>query len=254
MTCEHWPSLEETNIPSYVQIYDIVFQMIQDGGLREGDSLPGENLLAAHWNVSRSTVRAAVRKLEEDGFLYKAQGKRTMVANRTRHLEHGLQFLFNPCIKNCISPITEIRVTSNLQQCGKYVADKLRHVMESGTTEASVMGAVDAEYFAEGRQVAASILMVHNKLLEQWNILLQDEEQLRTLVSRQIYQRALRSELELTAVVLDGEADELPGGRNVIVLEEIITGEQDEPIAYFKHRLNANWYRFAVDRRPLQLC
>ena len=29
MTCEGWPLLEETNIPSYVQIYDIVFQMIQ---------------------------------------------------------------------------------------------------------------------------------------------------------------------------------------------------------------------------------
>lgn len=109
MTCASWPPLEETNIPSYVQIYDIIFQMIQSGELSDGDQLPGENLLAAHWNVSRSTVRTAVRKLEEDGFLYKAQGKRTMVANRTRQLNNGLQWLFNPCVKNCISPITTIR-------------------------------------------------------------------------------------------------------------------------------------------------
>ena len=55
MTCASWPPLEETNIPSYVQIYDIIFQMIQSGELSDGDQLPGENLLAAHWNVLRST-------------------------------------------------------------------------------------------------------------------------------------------------------------------------------------------------------
>ncbi|MCI9553764.1 MAG: GntR family transcriptional regulator [Oscillibacter sp.] len=249
MTCASWPPLEETNIPSYVQIYDIIFQMIQSGELSDGDQLPGENLLAAHWNVSRSTVRTAVRKLEEDGFLYKAQGKRTMVANRTRQLNNGLQWLFNPCVKNCISPITTIRVSSNLQQCGRYVADKLGY-----SVEASVMAAIDAAYYAEDRLVASSVLMVHSNLLEKWNILLQDEERLRELVSSQIYQHAVRSGMELTAMSLDEEEGELPGGRNVIVIEEVITGENDEPIAYFKHWLNANWYRFSMDRKPLQLC
>lgn len=249
MTCEGWPLLEETNIPSYVQIYDIIFQMVQNGELREGDFLPGENLLAAHWNVSRSTVRTAVRKLEEDGFLYKAQGKRTMVADRTSRLDNSLQWMFNPCLKNCISPVTSVQVSWNLQQCGKYVADKL-----GCSAGSSVMASIDAAYYAGDLQVASSVLMVHSNLLEKWNILLQDEERLRELVSRQIYQHAARSCVELTAIGPDEEDGALPGGSVMVVIEEILTGDEEGPVAYFKHRLNANWYRFAVDRKPLQLC
>ena len=50
------------------------------------------------------------------------------------------------------------------------------------------------------------------------------------------------------------EEDELPGGGPVVVMEEVLVGGKDEPLAYLKHRLNPNWYRFAVDRKPLQLC
>ena len=37
--------------------------------LKEGDTIPGENAMAAYWNVSRSTIRLAVRKLEDDGLI-----------------------------------------------------------------------------------------------------------------------------------------------------------------------------------------
>ena len=64
MDYKEMPQLGDLNIPYYVQIYDIIYQLIQDEKLKEGDSLPGENILAEYWNVSRSTVRMAVRKLE----------------------------------------------------------------------------------------------------------------------------------------------------------------------------------------------
>lgn len=76
MDCREMPKLAELNIPYYVQIYDIIYQLIQEEKLKEGDTLPGENILADYWNVSRSTVRMAVRKLEEDGYIYKMQGKK----------------------------------------------------------------------------------------------------------------------------------------------------------------------------------
>ncbi|MFQ7877924.1 GntR family transcriptional regulator [Enterocloster sp.] len=79
MDYKEMPQLGDLNIPYYVQIYDIIYQLIQDEKLKEGDSLPGENILAEYWNVSRSTVRMAVRKLEEDGYIYKMQGKKTTV-------------------------------------------------------------------------------------------------------------------------------------------------------------------------------
>ena len=55
--CRTLPLLRKLNIPCYIQIYDIVYEMISNGILKEGDTIPGENAMAAYWNVSRSTIR-----------------------------------------------------------------------------------------------------------------------------------------------------------------------------------------------------
>ena len=80
--CRTLPLLRKLNIPCYIQIYDIVYEMISNGILKEGDTIPGENAMAAYWNVSRSTIRLAVRKLEENGLIYKMQGKKTTVTGK----------------------------------------------------------------------------------------------------------------------------------------------------------------------------
>ena len=56
MDYKEMPQLGDLNIPYYVQIYDIIYQLIQDEKLKEGDSLPGENILAEYWNVSCSIL------------------------------------------------------------------------------------------------------------------------------------------------------------------------------------------------------
>lgn len=246
MTCENWPRLEGADIPIYVQIYDIIFQMIQDGILHEGDCLPGENLLAAHWNVSRTTVRIAIRKLEEDGYLYKMQGKRTTVASRTSRFDYGLQWLFNPCLKSCISPVSRIALESNLQQCGIYVAEKL-----DLNAFSTVMVTVNANYFVDQNLVATSVLMFHNHFLEQRNLSLQDEAALREVLTQGIYRQAIRARCELTSVTREADASEMPDGENALIIEEVLIGADDTPMAYCKYRMSANWYRFAFDRKPI---
>lgn len=246
MTCENWPLLEDSSIPGYVQIYDIVFQLIRSGTLKEGDYLPGENYLAAHWNVSRSTVRAAVRKLEEDGYLYKMQGKRTTVATRTSQFDNSLQWLFNPCIKNCIVPISAIGVVPSTQQCGKYLAEKLGY-----KDTFCMMVKIQAGYYSGERKVASSLLLFPNSMLEKWNLSLKDEEAQQELIAQKIYEYAIRSRIELTAMAIDEDLTEVPGGKNAVIIEEVLIGPNDEPIAYCKHRMNANWYRFAIDRKSM---
>ncbi len=50
---------------------------------------------------------------------------------------------------------------------------------------------------------------------------------------------------------LDAKKSELPGGRrNVIVIEKVITAENDETSPTSKHWLNANWYRFSWTEKP----
>ena len=40
--CRTLPLLRKLNIPCYIQIYDIVYEMISNGILKEGDTIPGE--------------------------------------------------------------------------------------------------------------------------------------------------------------------------------------------------------------------
>ena len=48
--------------------------LIRDGALREGDKLPAERALAAQLDVSRSTLREALRMLEIGGFVVQRKG------------------------------------------------------------------------------------------------------------------------------------------------------------------------------------
>ncbi len=256
MTCEGWPLLEEKNVPYYVQIYDIVFQMIQEGELKEGDVLPGENLMASYWNISRATVRMAVRKLEEDGFIYKMQGKRTTVASSISHLDNGLQWLSNPCINSCVAAITRISARAQLQQSGEYVAKQLGY-----HNKKFVMGTIDTDYFSGEERTASSVCIFHSNMLEMWNLSLDDEEALKEVVTKKIYQASKRSRLSLNVMAAEDNSQEPDGNlaerltdseqQGIIVMEEVLIGENSEPIAYCKYWLNANWYRFALDRKSM---
>ena len=58
---------------------DVLLQMIEGLGLQPGDRLPVERDLAAQLNVSRSTVREAIRTLSSMGVLIARQGSGTYV-------------------------------------------------------------------------------------------------------------------------------------------------------------------------------
>ncbi|UCG38962.1 MAG: FadR family transcriptional regulator [bacterium] len=74
----------------YEEIVDKVKNMIEKGRLNSGDQLPSERELAEVFNVSRSSVREALRSLESQGFLESRQGDGTYIARKP------LETLVNP--------------------------------------------------------------------------------------------------------------------------------------------------------------
>jgi GntR family transcriptional regulator len=65
--------------PLYQEIRDKLTQSLMDGEWRPGQLLPSEPQLAKRYGVGISTVRAAVRELEQAKVLMRAQGKGTFV-------------------------------------------------------------------------------------------------------------------------------------------------------------------------------
>ena len=243
MDYKEMPLLKELNIPYYVQIYDVIYQLIQDGKLQEGDTLPGENILAEYWNVSRSTVRMAVRKLEEDGYIYKMQGKKTMVTGQLARNKDGLQHISNPCISSCIDTVTKVEASVSVQNGGRLIGDLLGY---NGKVFTAV--AVDMKYYVGSAFVASSVAIIPVLRLEQEGIAIDEEERIKDLAFSGIFKQAGRSSLSMSAVERIEEAGEQPPGPIIIVMDEVLF-EDEIPMAYQKYRMDGNWYRFTLDRR-----
>lgn len=74
-------------IPLYHQLKTVILEAIQSGDLKTDDQLATESDLAQTYEVSKITVRHALRELADSGYVRREQGRGTFVA-RTR-LEQG---------------------------------------------------------------------------------------------------------------------------------------------------------------------
>ena len=65
--------------PLYVQVANIIRQHILSGSWRDGDSIPPEKTLCADFNIARGTLRQALQILENEGYLWREQGRGTFI-------------------------------------------------------------------------------------------------------------------------------------------------------------------------------
>ena len=76
------------------QAHQYLLGLIGDGVFRPGEQLPSQNELAAQLGISRSTLREALLKLEQEGMVICRHGIGTFIAPGYEHrLESGLEHL-----------------------------------------------------------------------------------------------------------------------------------------------------------------
>lgn len=69
-------------MPLYVQLQDIIIKKIEEKKYLPGEAIPSERRMADTYGVNRMTVKRAVNKLVEEGYLYRKPGAGTFVAKR----------------------------------------------------------------------------------------------------------------------------------------------------------------------------
>ena len=72
--------LKNSKLPLYHQLAEKITEEIKDNNLAEDEKIPSEREYCEKYKVSRSTVREAVKYLEQTGYLYRIQGKGTFVS------------------------------------------------------------------------------------------------------------------------------------------------------------------------------
>lgn len=68
------------------KLYSIIRRHINEGIYKEGDLLPSENELSQLHGLTRPTVRLALAKLENEGYITKHQGKGSIVDSRGKEI------------------------------------------------------------------------------------------------------------------------------------------------------------------------
>jgi GntR family transcriptional regulator len=73
----------QTRVPRYRTLYEALRQDIASGAMPVGEKLPSEDELCRKYEVSRHTVRSAMRDLAEDGLIASRQGSRSVVLTQS---------------------------------------------------------------------------------------------------------------------------------------------------------------------------
>ncbi|NPA38074.1 MAG: GntR family transcriptional regulator [Chlorobi bacterium] len=74
----------DSTLPQYKQVYEILRKHILEGVYNEGDLLPSENELCAIHKVTRPTIRKALDRLVNEGYIKKQQGKGSIVSGKPK--------------------------------------------------------------------------------------------------------------------------------------------------------------------------
>ena len=100
---------KNNHIPLYIQLKEILERKIEDGIWETGEKIPSESELQDNYNVSRTTVRLAVKELINEEKLKSQQGKGTYVfkPKMDQNLPHLSSFT-EDIIKQGLKPGAEV--------------------------------------------------------------------------------------------------------------------------------------------------
>ena len=92
----------DNNLPVFRQVALALQQKILSGELEPGQRLPAETALASENSIHRSTVREAIRSLEQQGLLFREEGKRKLFVSRPDTQELSRR-LVTPLVMNGVT-------------------------------------------------------------------------------------------------------------------------------------------------------
>ena len=93
----------DKHLPKYYQLKEYLKQMIQNGEITPAQKLPSESDLVRQFKISRHTVRHSFSELENEGWIYREQGRGTFCAYRGNKKEQKIAVL-TTYISNYIFP------------------------------------------------------------------------------------------------------------------------------------------------------
>lgn len=231
-----------SNRPLYLQLRDILVEQIEIGELEAGESIPGERILAEQYGVSRVTVRKSIGSMVEDGYLIRAHGKETTVANRKMNHHLGLLIGVAEELASVQAEVTGKSVFSGYQQMNSNVNSRL-HLPE----DSEVFGFHRVLYVEEQPYVINySYVPAHiGKILENLDF---NTAKVFSLLEQCGYKLSYGEQTITAGLCRKEEAEHLDYkvGNAVLVMKRTTYLESGEPILYEKSIFRGDVYQYSV--------
>jgi len=167
---------EIKRIPVTTQVMDSIKESIVEGKYSIGSKLPTEVKLCEMLNVSRSTVREAMRSLQAEGFVELVAGKGAFVLDNQGHNYDTIRTWFIESAPN-LKDSTEVREALETLQVAKAIKRGTKDELEE-------LKAIHQQFIEENKSNNVSALaeldeqfhtqicnMAHNALLSKINVL-----------------------------------------------------------------------------------
>jgi len=116
-----------SNIPYYVQLMDLIKQMIHSKAWKPGSKIPGELELCNSYGISRTVVRQALRELQVQAFVVARKGKGTFVTEPkiNESLAQKLTGFYEDMVERGLKPVTQV-LHQRVVPCPELIAGHLQ--------------------------------------------------------------------------------------------------------------------------------
>lgn len=240
--------MREYTPPKYIIVKHAIKAMLDQGLLEANAILPSERELMETYNVSRITVRRAVEELEQEGYLYKVQGKGTFVKGDEKR-----QDLIS--ITSCTEDVLRLGMTPTRRVVGSEIvpADKKRQSRLS-LAEGDRVFRLKRIYYADGEPLNYTTVYLPYKLfpgVESHDFSLTS---LYKVLEEEYGVKITRAERTLEAVLAYEEVQEylnIRSGVPLILFRCITYGEikgKEYPVETFKCYYRSDRFKFCVNQ------
>ena len=223
---------------------------IKENHLQPNDRLPAERKLCEMWNVSRSTVRKAVKRLEVEGKLYSIVGSGNYVATPkfVRSLQdienRGMQSRVQKYGKNISSMLLSKEIIESTRQISLRLHVVLGHkifVISRLRLIDGIPGWIETSYLDAQRFAG---IEMHDFTQESLYEVIEDDYEVKLTQGRQNIGITYTTEEE-------SEILKIPEETAVFYVSSIVCGEDGEPVEYCRSVVRSDQVCFLSKLRQI---
>lgn len=237
---------KNVKMPLYVTVYETICQWLKEGKYKPGDKLPGENILAEQFQVSRGTLRQAMLLLQEDGLVGNHQGKGNIVLSNQDLQSNGLEKVGNPIMDFCVQPIDRVVTAIGFQPATRKHQEVLK------LRPSSIVAVIDITYFHQDAPVGFAMVYIPYEFLDKGEVDLEDTDSVYEFYAKLLSPGGLYSDTKLRIVHTRERLANIlniPEGDPLLILEEELYTEYDTPVLSQKMYMGAVLYEISLRRK-----